>query len=131
MQPIFQSDRQSGLRIVLTPGVNDRNTGQSGCDPPHDIGTNPAVEMDDIRMSQTDDPMKPLDQSKVEITLHANGMDFGQRRGHFGKIAPHPAREDILDSPSLEAFHEEKDLMRAAVKITTALNVEDLHGNCA
>ncbi|NBV87697.1 MAG: hypothetical protein EBS01_15820, partial [Verrucomicrobia bacterium] len=63
--------------------------------------------------------------------LHANGMHFGQGLGHLGKIAPHPACEDIFDSPSLEAFHEEKDLMRAAVKITTALNVEDLHSNCA
>jgi hypothetical protein len=128
MQAILQGNGHPRLRIILTTGVNDGDAGHAACDTAHDIGPNPAVKMHDMRATEADDLVKPWDQSDVEIALHANGMDLGQGSCRLRQITTDPAGHNVFDPTGLEPFHEEKNLMRAAVKITTALNVEDPHG---
>jgi hypothetical protein len=86
------------------------------------------MEVHDIGATQANHLEKPRDQSNVKIALHANGMDFGERGRHLGKITADSAGQDVFNPSRLESFHEKEDLMRTAVEITTALDVEDPHG---
>ena len=107
--------------------MDNRDSGQTTCNPAHDIRTNPAMQMNQIRSALLDDTGKATDETHVKITFHPYRMDICQGPGHGREIASFPTGQNVFDASRLEPFHEEDNLMGAAVEIAATLDVKNLH----
>jgi hypothetical protein len=127
-EPVLERDQPARLGVVDPAGMDDRHTAQARSDAAHDVGTDAAVQMHQVRSARTDQASQTDDHRQVQIAPHRQAIDPRNGRGGLRQGTSGGAGEQIFMTACGKPAQQVQDLIGPAVEVTPALDMEDPHG---
>jgi hypothetical protein len=105
-----------------------RHPAEARRDPAHDIGTDSAVKMDQIRAACTDQASQPDDHRQVQVTPHGQAMHLRKGRRRLAQGAAARTGKQTVVTPRMQTAQQMQHLIGPAVEMAPAFDMQDSHG---
>jgi hypothetical protein len=127
MQPILDRHHPARLGIIHAAGMNHRHTGPAGGNRAHDIGSDAAMQMHQIRRAAPDQIPQASNHRNIQIAAHGQRMHLGKAGGALGQFATNAAGQQVIHALPDQPLQQIQHLLRTAVQIRATFYMQNSH----